>query len=42
MFIIEKMIKRYEIKCTTYDSDGFISMHSKSGGGGILTSFDDF
>ena len=36
----DKMILTYEIKCTTYDNDGCISMPSKSGGGGILIGFD--
>ena len=41
MFKSEEVIVTYRIKCTTYDNDGCISMPSKFGGGGILTSSDD-
>lgn len=41
MFTSEKVIAKYEIKCTIYDNDGFISMPSKSASGGILIGFGD-
>lgn len=41
MYTSDKMFATYEIKCSTQNNDGSISIPSKPSGGGILKGFDD-